>query len=139
MIIHCLTPMLLGGLLYVLFRSTNLRMFNWFTFFGLENLIQYARINVLQIKNYMPSWVYFSLPDGLWVYSFTSSILIYWNNEWQKAKIWLLIPFIGGCLIEILQRFDLFSGTFDILDLTFSILGIFLSKIYINFQFKKNE
>lgn len=138
-IIHCLSPLLLGGLLYILFRSTTLRMFKWLTFVGLDNVIQYARINVFQLKNQIPSWAYFSLPDGLWIYSFTSAILIHWNNDWQKVKIWLLIPFITGFLIEIFQGFKLFPGTFDFIDLTFSILGISLSKIIINHKFNQNE
>jgi hypothetical protein len=138
-IIHCLTPLFIGGLLYVLLRSTTIRMFEWFSLIGLEDAIQFARISVFEFKNDLPKWVYFSLPDGLWIYSFTSAILINWDNDNQKTKIWLLIPFATGILIEILQAFKLFSGTFDIMDLTFSILGISLSKIIINHNFKQNE
>lgn len=136
---HCLTPLLIGGLLYVLFRSTTLRMFEWFSLIGLEDVIQSARTSVFEYKNYLPNWTYFSLPDGLWIYSFTSAILIYWHNDNQKTKLWLLIPFTTGILIEILQGFKLFPGTFDYLDLTFSILGLSLSKIIINNKFKLNE
>ena len=138
-IIHCLTTLLLGGLLYVLFRSTTLRMFKWFSLIGLEDAIQSARTSVFEYKNSLPNWAYFSLPDGLWTYSFTSAILIYWNNDNQKTKLWLLIPFTTGILIEIFQAFKLFPGTFDYLDLTFSILGFSLSKIIINYKFKQND
>jgi hypothetical protein len=138
-IVHCLTPLLLGGILYILFRSTTLRMFKWFSLVGLEHTIHSAQTNVFELKNYIPSWIYFSLPDGLWIYSFTSAILIYWYNDNQKVRFWLLIPFISGILIEIFQCFKLFPGTFDSLDLVFSILGLFLSKIIINHKLKQNE
>ncbi len=114
-------------------------MFEWFSLIGLEDAIQSARTSVFEYKNYLPNWAYFSLPDGLWIYSFTSAILIYWNNDNQKTKLWLLIPFTTGILIEILQAFKLFSGTFDYLDLTFLILGLSLSKIIINHKFKQND
>jgi hypothetical protein len=138
-IIHCLIPLLVGGLLYVLFRSTTLRMFEWFSLIGFEDAIQSARTSAFEYKNYLPNWAYLSLPDGLWIYSFTSAILIYWHNDNKKTKFWLLIPFTTGILIEILQGFKLFPGTFDYLDLTFSILGLSISKIIINHKFKQND
>ncbi len=138
-IVHCLIPLLIGGLLYILFRSTTLRMFDWFSFVGIDKIIHSARTFVLDFKNSIPNWIYYSLPDGLWVYSFTSAILIFWNNDSKKSTLWLLVPFITGVLIEIFQGFKLFPGTFDILDLTFSILGLSISKIIINHKFKQNE
>ena len=137
--LHCLIPLLLGGLLYILFRSTELRMFKWFSSFGLDGIISSTRTNLSELKYYLPNWTYYSLPDGLWVYAFTSALLIYWNNETQKVKFWLLIPFTTGILVEIFQGLKLFPGTFDILDLTFSTLGLLLSKIIINHKFKENE
>lgn len=134
-----MTPLLVGGLLYLLFRSTTLRMFKWFAFIGFDSAIQSTRTNVLELKSHLPNWTFFSLPDGLWVYSFTSAILIYWNNDKQKVKFWLLIPFTSGILIEIFQGFNLFPGTFDFIDLTFLILGLSLSKILINYKFKQYE
>ncbi len=137
-IIHCVFPITIGGLFYILFRSTTLRMFSWFDFIGIDKMIQYARALTVEIKNHIPIWTYYSLPDGLWMYSFTSSILIYWNNEWQKVKKWIIIPIINGIFVEILQGFNLFPGTFDILDLIFSIFGITLSVIFINYKLNKN-
>lgn len=138
-IIHCLAPLLLGGLLYILFRSTELRMFKWFSAIGFDNAIYLARTEFHQIRGILPNWTYYCLPDGLWVYSFTSALLIYWKNDFQKAKLWLMIPFITGILIEIMQGFKLFPGTFDYLDLTFTSLGFLLSKIIINSKFNQNE
>lgn len=135
-IIHCIIPIMIGGLLYIFFRSTSIRMFKWFDFLGLENIIQLIRSSLYNVKSNIPNWIYFSLPDGLWVYSFTSAILIYWDTNQERARIWLLIPFFSGILSEILQYFSLFPGTFDYLDLCFSLFCIFLSIFIINLNYK---
>lgn len=134
-LIHVFMPLLLGGLLYIAYRSKSLRMFYWFELIGLNSPISNLRDNLYALKQYIPPWVYFSLPDGLWVYSFTSSILILW----KKNNYWILFPIITGIMVEVLQGFSLFPGTFDYLDLTFSIIGLTLSKIIINYKFIQNE
>jgi hypothetical protein len=132
---HVISPITVGGLLYVVFRAKSLRMFSWFEFIGVNSQISFLREYVSPLKSWLPSWVYFSLPDGLWVYSFTSIILILWDG---KINYWLIIPFTSGILIEILQGFS-FTGTFDYLDLAFSVIGISTSILIIKQKFKKNE
>ncbi len=134
-LIHVISPLIIGGILYVVFRTKSLRMFGWFEFIGFNSEISFLREYVSPLKSWLPSWVYFSLPDGLWVYSFTSIILILWAG---KINYWLIIPFITGVLVEILQGFT-FIGTFDYLDLAFSILGISTSILIINRKYKQNE
>lgn len=136
---HVMLPLFLGGLIYILFRSTKLRMFAWFSFIGLDGVIRKTRTFFFAFKNYIPNWIYFSLPDGLWIYSFTSALIIYWDNKNKSIKTWLLIPFTMGILIEILQGMKLFPGTFDYLDLMFSMSGFILSKKVINNKYKQNE
>lgn len=138
-IAHTILPLLVGGLLYISFRSTTLKMFSWFKFIGIENTILNIRQQLSPLKLNLPEWTYFSLPDGLWVYSFTSALLIVWDNQFRHAKIWLLIPFFTGAIIEIAQGFKIFRGTFDILDLTFTIVALLLSIIIINYKFKQND
>jgi hypothetical protein len=131
---HVISPLTIGGLLYVVFRAKSLRMFSWFEFIGINAQISFLREYISPLKSWLPSWVYFSLPDGLWVYSFTSIILILWAG---KINYWLIIPFTSGILIEILQGFS-FIGTFDWIDFIFSIMGFFLSIFIIN-KNKKNH
>jgi hypothetical protein len=131
------TPLIFGGLIYIFLRSQSLRMFNWLDLIGIKTSILNYRSFFYPLKNHLPLWFYFSLPDGLWIYSFSSALLIYWNNDFKKVKYWLLIPFTSGILIEILQGFKFFRGTFDFLDLLFSALGLFLSKTIMNYKFKQ--
>jgi hypothetical protein len=132
---HVISPLTIGGLIYVVFRAKSLRMFSWFESIGIKTQISFLREYFSPIKSCLPSWVYFSLPDGLWVYSFTSIILILWAG---KINFWLIIPFTSGILIEILQGLS-FTGTFDYLDLAFSLIGISTSIVIINRKFKQNE
>lgn len=114
-------------------------MFSWFENIGLTLFIDDIRKIINPFKEYLPNWIYFSLPDSLWVYSFTSAILLMWNNEIVKAKYWLLIPFISGCLVEIAQGLKLIEGTFDPVDLIGCIVAFILSIFIINRISKKNE
>jgi len=139
LIIHCLFPLIIGSLIYVLFRSTGLRIFYWLKLIGLNDLVFSVRNLFFPLKGYIPSWTCFSLPDGLWVYSFTSALVTLWNNNFQEFRFWLIIPIVFGIFVEILQLIRFFPGTFDINDLIFSILGLIISLIIINYNFKKYE
>ena len=130
-VFHIITPIFFGGLIYISFRDSSLRLFNWFDFIGLHNPIYWIRNSIHSMKIYIPSWVYFSLPDGLWIYSFTAATIIYWKNDFQKTKLYLIILFMIVVLLELLQAFKILSGTFDILDLISMLLGFLLSKIII--------
>ena len=110
-------------------------MFGWFCNLGFIELINLVRGFFNPFKKYLPTWIYYSLPDALWVYSFTSIYLILWNN---RINYWLIIPFFFGCLLEIAQSLKIVDGTYDPIDLIFSLLAFILS-IFINQLIKTNE
>jgi hypothetical protein len=136
--IHCVIPLFFGGILYILFRTTELRMFKWFSYINLDRIIYFLRGYVSEYKCLIPNWVYNSLPDGLWVYSFSSTLIICYNGE-NKNNYWLLFPLISGVIIEFLQGIKLFPGTFDYVDLIFTFSGLALSKTIINYKLNQNE
>ena len=115
--------MLIGGFTYVLFREKNLLMFSWFNSLGIENLIDFFRNKIL-FNNLIPNWVKFSLPDGIWIYSLTSLMLIIWNRDMNKSKyIWLLIGPLLGLSAEFGQLIDIIPGTYDNTDLVFCLFA----------------
>jgi hypothetical protein len=114
-------------------------LFYWFEIIGLNNITSFIRNVTYPLKNHIPSWTYFSLPDGLWAYAFSSSLIILWGDQFEKNKYWLLIPFLLVTIIEFGQALKIFSGTFDILDFTFSILALSLSIIIVKPKIIKNE
>jgi len=137
--IHVIFPLTIGGLIYISFRSLSLRLFGWFEFTGINTFTSFIRNSTYPIKNYLPSWIYFSLPDGLWVYSFSSALLIIWGDQFSKVKYWLLIPLLFGVIIEFAQGLKIFPGTFDIIDFTFTIMALALSIIIIKPKTQTNE
>lgn len=137
--IHVIFPLIIGGLIYISFRSLSLRLFSWCELTGINTFTTFVRNSTYPIKTYLPSWIYFSLPDGLWAYAFSSSLIIVWGDQFEKNKYWLLIPFLLVTIIEFGQALKIFSGTFDILDFTFSILALSLSIIIVKPKIIKNE
>lgn len=123
---HFIT-LFLGGLVYLSFRKDTLRMFKWFHNLNLSEYISNLRLFTLPLSEFFPNWFLYSLPDGLWLFSCISILLVIWNNTISSQNIyWLiLIPSIS-IISEIGQYFLIFPGTFDIFDLIFYIGGSFL-------------
>tara|TARA_B100000795_G_scaffold216277_1_gene170160 strand:+ start:431 stop:805 length:375 start_codon:yes stop_codon:yes gene_type:complete len=80
-----------------------------------------------KIYDNLPDWFLYSLPDGIWLFSYLSVLLLIWDNKISKHNIhWvLLIPSIA-IFSEIGQLFEIVSGTFDITDLVFYLAGTIL-------------
>jgi hypothetical protein len=109
---HVLLPLFCGILLYWAARPSVL------AFKFCPNL------QPLLLVKYLPVWVVYNLPDGLWSYSFMSFTLILWqNNRSIYAYFWLILAFSLGILLEIGQYFHILSGTFDGLDIL--VYGLF--------------
>ena len=125
-LMHVLIPLLIGGLIYLLFRNESLIMFKWFDNLGLLEQIKELRATLNPMKSILPNWIYYSLADGLWTYAFVSAYLIYY-----KVDYWLLLPFLLSIGVEILQYFQLFQGTFDVLDLLCCIVGYTLPFLFL--------
>lgn len=134
-------PIISGGFIYIIFRTEKLIMFRWFEFLNLSDGIYFIK----KLKNIysFPSWFIYNLPDGLWIFSYTSISLEIWKHSITKQNIfWIFsIPFIA-VLSEILQFFIIIPGTFDFIDILFYLSGIFfayfISTILI-FNPKKHE
>ena len=116
-----------GGLVYILFRQDTLKMFSWFDSIDLSVVLSKIRFITLPISEHLPNWFLYSLPDGLWLFSYLTILLVIWGNIISKQNIyWLLtVPIIAICS-EIGQFFKVISGTFDIFDLIFYIAGTVL-------------
>jgi len=132
---NVILPLLVGGIIYIAFRSQSIRMFNWFERIKINSIIYWLRSMIHPFKKKTPKWFYFSLPDGLWVYSFSSAYFLIWRESFKVALFWLIIPTTSGCLVELAQLLNLFPGTFDIMDFVMALSGVTLSII----KFKKRN
>lgn len=120
-------PLFLGGIIYILFRTDTLLMFSWFKSFGLGEVITNWRKSTFQ-KYDIPLVLIYSLPDSLWVYSFSNIMLQVWQYNLSLNSIfWLLFVPIVAIFSEVGQFFNLISGTFDLTDLVFVCIALSMS------------
>lgn len=125
--------LLIGGILYIAFRTKSLLMFKWAEWLHLDSYVEIIR---LYATKYNPSYfVKYCLPNTLWTISYMlmTDALVSKN----KYKIlWILsLPFMT-MFFEILQIWHIIPGTFDICDL-FSIAIptiIYFTVYYLNYE-----
>ena len=124
--LHVVLTMIVGGIVYILFRSDTLLMFRSFEFLKIDKIIYSLREYTFYYRKYIPESVLFSLPDCLWVYSFTMFLSFYFKNI-----LLIMIPCTGSVLTEIGQLWFV-PGTFDIMDVLYMLAatGIALFFIY---------
>ncbi len=120
---HVIIPIAFGGIIYLLFRDKSLMMFRWANAIGASGFIDYVRICFASVPTNYCKWLFLSLPDGLWVYSFTSFMLIVWGLKFSRhSMFWISIgPLLALCG-EIGQAFGVVRGTFDPTDLLLCLI-----------------
>lgn len=120
-LLNCIIPLFLGGMTYILYRETTIYMFEWSKMIGIYQFILDMR---LYFNNFIspPDWFIYSLPNGLWVYSFIYSISLIWMHEKNIIRyFWITLVLILAIGSEIGQGIGFIPGTFDYMDLGISI------------------
>ena len=74
---------------------------------------------------FLPSFVRNHFLDGIWAFSFITTLFLLLNEEFDDAVL-ILISVVCFALFEIGQYFDFISGTPDVLDFGFMVLSSFL-------------
>ncbi|PWB25196.1 hypothetical protein DCO46_09670 [Flavobacterium sp. HTF] len=116
-----------GSLIYILFRSSNLKMFIWFEKLNLLNTIIKLRRFTIYYADSLPNIILYSLPDGLWLFSYVSLVLFLWRNEIKHENLfWIFSIPIISITSELGQIIKLVPGTFDLSDLVMYLLGTLL-------------
>lgn len=132
--------LLTGGLIYILFRTSTLKMFSWFDKLGLTETINSARSLTLHFSEILPNWFKFSLPDGLWIFSYVCLLLLIWRDKGIRKSIhWTLIIPIIAIISELGQLTNIVPGTFDPVDLTFYLLGTILPFLIVKSSIIKTQ
>lgn len=130
-------PVVVGGFIYIIFRTERLIMFHWFEYVSLSHQINILK-NLRTIYSF-PSWFIYSLPDGLWTFSYVAVSLQIWKFSITCQNVfWIFSIPISAVLSEFLQLFRLIPGTFDPIDIIFYLLGAsipyYLSKNNLNIK-----
>jgi hypothetical protein len=111
-------------------------MFKWFDKLMLTGAITAIREYSFPFGHKLPSWFLYSLPDGLWIFSYICFMLFVWRQKINMNNLfWFaLLPMIA-ILSEMGQLLQIVPGTFDIIDFVFYVAGSFLPFVI----FRKSE
>lgn len=116
-----------GSLIYILFRASSLRMFIWFESLNILNFIKTIRNHTTNYAHNFSDLILYSLPDGLWLFSYISLMLYLWKNEVKYENLfWLFSVPIISIMSELGQIIKIVPGTFDITDLAMYLSGTLL-------------
>ncbi len=117
-------PVFLGGLIYLTYRAETLLMFSWSKYIGFTDFVNFLRTDI-QLQNLaIPNWVKFSLPDALWLFSFTYIILFLWDFKINRqSAFWIILAPTVGLFSELGQLVEVIPGTFDKMDLLLLLLA----------------
>lgn len=114
--IKVILPLLFGALIYIIYRPSNLLMFDWLKFLGLSDIHYSIRLSVNQHINKIPEWVIYALPDGLWVLSYTFLMNIIWTNEQRILKVqFVSFGLVFSLSLEFGQYFNIISGSLGLI------------------------
>jgi hypothetical protein len=111
-----------GLILYIGFRTTHTPIYQWAIKLGLGKEINFLRNTMQGI--HLPDWIVYSMPDGLWMFSFVLSVLSIWNFNLNKTTgPWIFSAIFIGLGFEIMQGYVKGIGVFDWNDLLLMIAG----------------
>ncbi len=119
--------LLVGSLIYILYRPGNLLVFEWSSFVGLEEVVLALQESSVVLAFDPPGWVLYSLPDMLWVVSFGHAIYAVLTGADVGLKAFLGAATIIGTMAlgsEVGQAFGVVPGTFDWWDMLLYLGGI---------------
>jgi hypothetical protein len=121
-----LLSLLVGSIIYLLFRDVRLRIFYWLDILNLKGPILDLRAWVKHPLDPHP-FIFGSLPGGLWLLSGTLIMKVVWWNEngWQ-VQFWILILATVALVSEFGQLLWV-PGTFDIHDVVAYLIGAILA------------
>lgn len=120
-------PLFIGIAIYIIYRSKTLFYFKLIeTQSFLHNPIISLREVGWRYRFYLPLWVVYSLPDGLWLFSLGAALLIdrvYFNIHCVIFTIIYLIMVIFEYIQKFFGGHGTFIGTYDEMDILFFTFG----------------
>lgn len=125
LLLHIVAPVVVGGAIYVLWRSHSLLVFSWLRLARLTTTVAYLRSAAASVRRHLPIFVVSSLPDAIWTYAFTCAMRRIWVDQpfSLKSSIWQAIPLILSVGSEFGQLLHIVPGTFDWVDVAGCMLA----------------
>lgn len=120
-----LLPLLLGGVTYLFWRPDTVYFISCLNELSIYRLLEPLRNYTANLYPYLPEWLVYSLPNGLWAFSYAFVITFLWSGEKTRVKyFWFTTVPLVGLGYEFLQFRGVLYGTFCIIDLSLCSVGI---------------
>lgn len=112
-ILQVVLPLSFGVLIYLLFRQTDLLVFEWIGWTGMLDWIVSAKLQYQPFRP--PDFVVYSLPGALWLYAFAAFLSMLWRGVGtiHSRLPWIVMPFLVAAASEGAQLLGFTDGTFD--------------------------
>jgi hypothetical protein len=117
----------IGGMIYILCRENSLLMFQW-----IDNLCGYSllipiRSSLEPMRNILPSWLIYSFPGGLWIFSSVVLFGSIWHSEKRYLYyFWILLLPIIALISEAGQFINVIPGTYCHFDIFMYVFMFFV-------------
>ena len=116
--------LLVGLLIYVNSRTETFFM----RFMEDWGIIDYFKFSNNEFWHNLPPLIKYQIPDMLWMLSMIVVIRVIWDYRYDFiSSSFLLAAFVMGIVFEALQSVGITPGTFDYLDITFTLIGGFVA------------
>ena len=130
-----IAPLIIGGMLYLGYRSQELLMFRWANFLGLSCFVSSWR--KICFQHPLPEWCYYALPDGLWLLSYILLIDLIWQGNNYQYRVWVYVLQVIAIASEFMQLLIPYIGTFDIMDVGCYLGAILLFEVKTRIEWKR--
>jgi len=131
---------LCGVIIYTFWRPDTIRYFVWLEAVGLRDPVENLRTYIHPLHTPIPEWIIYSLPNGLWAFSYALIITHLWRDNNSKIKYFWFgsIPLLA-IGYELMQYAGVLQGVFCYQDLFLSITGIGMGAIMGLTFYRRNE
>ena len=139
-VIFCtISSLFVGACIYVFLRPSEPIFFDWLNKIGLQETMGSIRAESVIWHTILPEWVVYSLPNGLWAFSYSTFITYLWSDSTSKIKfLWMgTIPLVVFGF-ELLQFTGNVPGIFCWQDLIFLAAGMLVG-FFLGINFIKNK
>lgn len=127
LLIHVIMPIAFGGAIYLLFRAKSMLVFRCIRGLGMETTLDTIRSRFTIISTGEFPWLFYSLPDAMWVYSLTAYMVLIWRGKLTRGGfVWISIGPLLALGAELGQALGLVGGTYDIADVVLCLIGTIL-------------
>ena len=118
--VHAIAPLLVGVLLYVGWRASEVRLVAWFP----KAVVDALRAVASSVP--LPTFVVGSGPDLAWGWAFGATLALVWRERPLREKAaWLAAGCAVAAYAEIGQLWGVPPGVFDVVDLVAIVVGYF--------------